>query len=436
MSSESLLESWAEVGIWIWGQSASRWYLEKASKGAVNRAEEWEGVMGRDPAPGQGQEQRPAKLRTVWERGGRQTSELGVLGQEDGSPQTRVWMGPIKGPAVGGHGCPAQRYCWLAGGGCCLEGRLTPCLCLYGFWWDISASVMVMGSSDNLQRAQGLLLRGLLLRRPRACPGDGISPRRHHLAHWLEQKGVKPLWVVASKGRLAGAGMVVAVQTLPQGQHLGLGAGVHSNPGGAYSPQDCRRGCPCPGRKPHVRFVKPTLSLGLLRGLPLWPPQTWTPTQLVLLVFDGRQVAETAHTGGWVGEWNSSVGPGRGHLSGVGAVTVDPPSALGPALSLPSSAGPGPIPAGLLASCALDPSVSPAPRWPAAHTPLGSHAPSLALAVPLWQPSCLSSPFPTGPHLVQGTEAHGDFLLPACLQEQLEKDVRMTDHQLTRQLSD
>lgn len=75
------------------------------------------------------------------------------------------------------------------------------------------------------------------------------------------------------------------------------------------------------------------------------------------------------------------MGPGTGHLSGVGAVTFDPqPCVL--LQPYPVQLVLAPRQQASLAGSALDLPVASAPLWPAAHTPLGSHA--LALAVLVW----------------------------------------------------
>lgn len=66
---------------------------------------------------------------------------------------------------------------------------------------------------------------------------------------------------------------------------------------------------------------------------------------------------------------------------------------------------------------------SPHPTWESCPFP-GPGCPGLAALLSVFS-------VPRRTHPMQGMEAHGNFLLIVCLQEQLEKGVRMTDHRLT-----
>lgn len=170
----------------------------------------------------------------------------------------------------------------VAGG---LEGCLTPSLHWDCLQWNISSSVVGMAPSHSLQQTQGLLLRGLLLWWPCQCPGDGL-PRgaTTRSIGWSRRErspcGLCPQRVGCAAG-WSGHG----------GQHPGLGAGAHSEPGGACSPRHCRPDGRTPGRERMSALLKLHLawlfSVGYTSGL------------LGQFLFDGGQVAEKVCTGRW-----------------------------------------------------------------------------------------------------------------------------------------
>lgn len=158
---------------------------------------------------------------------------------------------------------------WRRGGGCRRPGGLPdskPTLGLFAVEYFIKRcgdGAFTQSPTNTRPLAKGASAVVAM-----SVPGRWTPLRRHHSVHRLEQKRVKPLRLVPSKG-----GVCCWLEWTWWAAPGAGRRGAQRTRRSLLSPTlQTRR--PHPWERTHVCLVKAALSLALQRGLHLWPPRT------------------------------------------------------------------------------------------------------------------------------------------------------------------